>query len=59
VQNVTVQNQCPTDRTDHIGIIYDPVALQDVMAALANNGSVSGPLPQPACPAAVLPVVSG
>ncbi len=59
VQNVTVQNQCPTDRTDHLGIIYDSVALQDVMAALANNGSISGPLPQPACPPAVLPVASG
>jgi hypothetical protein len=59
VQNVTLQNQCPTDRTDHIGVIYDPVALQDVMAALADNGSVADPLPQPTCPTAVLPVVSG
>jgi pimeloyl-ACP methyl ester carboxylesterase len=58
-QNVTLQQQCPGDATDHIGIIYDPVALQDVTSALANNGSVATPLPQPACPAFVPPLVSG
>ena len=59
VQNVTLQNQCPTDLTEHLGIIYDPVALQDVMNALANNGSVAAPLPQPSCPLLVTPLVSG
>jgi hypothetical protein len=59
VQDVTLQSQCPTDLTDHIGIIYDPVALQDVMNALANNGTTATQLPQPSCPAAVLPVLSG
>ena len=59
VQNVTLQDQCPTDATEHLGIIYDPVALQDVMAALANNSSSAVPLPQPSCPLAVLPVISG
>ena len=59
VQNVTLQTQCPSDATDHIGIIYDPVALADVFNALANNGATATPLPQPACPALVLPVFSG
>jgi pimeloyl-ACP methyl ester carboxylesterase len=59
VQNVTLQDQCPTDLTDHLGIIYDPVAVQDVMSALANNTGVAAALPQPSCPPAVAPVVSG
>ena len=59
VQNITLQDQCPTDLTEHVGIIYDPVALQDVINALANNGPTATPLPAPTCPAAVLPVLSG
>jgi hypothetical protein len=59
VQNVTLQRQCPTDLTEHVGIIYDPVALQDVMSALANNGTRASPLTKPSCPAVVLPVLSG
>lgn len=59
VQDVTLQDQCPTDLTDHIGIIYDPVAIQDVVAALANNGHTATPLPGPACPPAVAPLISG
>lgn len=39
VLNIRLQDQCPTDATEHIGIIYDPVALADVEGALANNGS--------------------
>jgi len=62
VLNVRLQDQCPTDATEHIGIIYDPVALADVMNALANNAGV-GPqpleLPEPKCPAFVPPVISG
>lgn len=58
-QNVIVQDQCPTDLTEHVGIIYDPVALQDVMAALANNSATATALPTPSCPAVVAPVVSG
>jgi triacylglycerol esterase/lipase EstA (alpha/beta hydrolase family) len=34
VTNITVQNQCFLDLTDHLGIIYDPVALHDVLNAL-------------------------
>jgi Lipase (class 2) len=63
VLNVRVQDQCAGDQTDHIGIIYDPVAVQDVTAALTNNGTPgSAPLalPAPVCPAApVPPLISG
>ena len=59
VQNVTLQSQCPTDQTEHVGIIYDPVAIQDVMHALANNGTKATALPRPSCPSAVPPVLSG
>ena len=59
VQNVTLQTQCPTDLTEHVGMIYDPVALQDVVNGLANNGGSATPLPQPTCPALVAPLISG
>jgi triacylglycerol esterase/lipase EstA (alpha/beta hydrolase family) len=54
VQNITLQNQCATDYTEHIGIIYDPVALQDVMNALGADS----PTFRPRC-SVVLPVISG
>jgi triacylglycerol esterase/lipase EstA (alpha/beta hydrolase family) len=34
VTNITVQNQCPLDLSDHLEISYDPVALADVLNAL-------------------------
>ena len=34
VTNITVQNQCPLDLSDHLEIAYDPVALTDVLNAL-------------------------
>jgi triacylglycerol esterase/lipase EstA (alpha/beta hydrolase family) len=34
VRNIVVQNQCPVDITEHVGISYDPVALHDVRNAL-------------------------
>ena len=52
VQNITLQNQCGIDYTEHLGIIYDPVALQDVMNALGANS----PTFHPAC-TLVLPVI--
>ena len=58
VLDITLQDQCPTDLTDHVGIIYDPVALQDVMAALADNGPRVEPIPPPVC-SVVPPVLSG
>jgi hypothetical protein len=59
VLNTVLQAQCPTDATDHVGIIYDPVALEDVRNALSNNGVSVGTLPAPSCPPVVLPLVSG
>jgi hypothetical protein len=53
-QNILLQDQCATDFTEHIGIIYDPVALQDVMNALGADN----PGFRPTC-SLVLPVVSG
>jgi triacylglycerol lipase len=38
VTNVVLQNRCPTDLTEHLGIIYDPVALQWVVNALGRDG---------------------
>jgi triacylglycerol esterase/lipase EstA (alpha/beta hydrolase family) len=34
VTNITVQNQCPADQSDHLEIGYDPVALADTLNAL-------------------------
>lgn len=62
VLNIRLQDQCPTDATEHIGIIYDSNALQDVTNALANNAPVRSEalsLPQPHCAAAVPPLISG
>lgn len=54
--DVTLQDRCPTDRSDHVGIIYDPVARQDVMAAPAEDDGALAPLPA-ACP--VVPPLVG
>ncbi len=54
VQNILLQNQCGIDYSDHIGIIYDPVALQDVMNALGSDS----PSFRPWC-SLVLPVIGG
>ena len=55
--NVVLQDRCPDDITDHVGIVYDPVALQWAMNALERpgpadpafvplcGGAVTGPLP--------------
>ncbi len=53
-QNILLQDQCSSDFTEHIGIIYDPVALQDVMNALGPDS----PTFHPTC-SLVLPVLSG
>ncbi|MGZ4695361.1 MAG: esterase/lipase family protein [Acidimicrobiales bacterium] len=54
VRNILVQDHCAIDFTEHIGIIYDPVALQYVMNALGAND----PNFRARC-SLVLPVVSG
>ena len=63
VLNVRLQDQCTNDATDHVGIIYDPVAIQDLLSALANDsppGASPLGLPAPTCPTApVLPLISG
>ena len=54
VRNILLQDHCFIDYTEHIGIIYDPVALQYVMNALGADD----PNFQARC-SLVLPVVSG
>ena len=53
VTNITLQNQCPIDFGDHLAIIYDPVALADVVNALDPAHAT----PPPCVP--VAPVLGG
>jgi triacylglycerol esterase/lipase EstA (alpha/beta hydrolase family) len=46
--NVLLQNRCPLDLTEHLGIIYDPVALQWVENALGRPGPAD-PRFKPSC----------
>ena len=46
--NVTLQDRCPLDLVDHLGIIYDPAALQWVKEALARPGAAD-PAFRPRC----------
>jgi triacylglycerol esterase/lipase EstA (alpha/beta hydrolase family) len=50
VTNITVQDQCAADQTDHLEISYDPVALADMLNAL----DPAHPVPVPCVP--VLPL---
>jgi hypothetical protein len=34
VTDITLQNQCPLDQTDHVEIASDPVAMADMLNAL-------------------------
>jgi pimeloyl-ACP methyl ester carboxylesterase len=43
VTNITLQNQCPLDLTDHLEIAADPVALADVLNALDPAHPVRAP----------------
>jgi triacylglycerol esterase/lipase EstA (alpha/beta hydrolase family) len=52
VQNILLQDQCSIDFTEHLGILYDPIALQDVMNALGVDDQSF----QPSC-SIVLPVL--
>lgn len=47
--NVVVQRKCPADPTEHIGIIYDPIAVQWVENALRRRGKPANPAFQPDC----------
>ena len=46
--NVTLQDRCPLDPVEHIGISYDPVALQWVESALTRKGPADPSL-KPVC----------
>jgi triacylglycerol lipase len=48
ITNVTLQNRCPGDLTDHTGIPLDPVALQWVEDALGRTGPAD-PAFRPRC----------
>jgi triacylglycerol esterase/lipase EstA (alpha/beta hydrolase family) len=43
VTNITVQNQCPLDQSDHLELAADPVALADVLDALDPTDPVPVP----------------
>src|SRR5579863_783384 len=45
VQNITLQNQCSQDASDHVSIAYDSNALQDMVNALGADS----PTFQPVC----------
>jgi pimeloyl-ACP methyl ester carboxylesterase len=49
--NVVLQDRCPDDVVDHVGIVYDPIALQWTLDALARPGPAD-PALQPDCEAA-------
>jgi pimeloyl-ACP methyl ester carboxylesterase len=46
--NVILQDKCPADPTEHVGIIYDPVALEWAVDALERPGAAN-PRFQPDC----------
>jgi triacylglycerol lipase len=48
VTNVLLQDRCPADVTDHIGITYDPVAFQWVLNAVGRPGPAD-PAFEPDC----------
>jgi pimeloyl-ACP methyl ester carboxylesterase len=39
--NVILQDRCPADLTEHVGIIYDPVAIQWTVNALERPGAAN------------------
>ncbi len=39
--NVILQDRCPADPTEHVGIIYDPVAIQWTVNALERPGAAN------------------
>ena len=49
--NVVLQDRCPEDITDHVGIVYDPIALRWALNALGRPGPAD-PAFQPTCSSA-------
>jgi hypothetical protein len=45
VTDITVQNQCPLDQSDHLELADDPVAMADMLNARIRRA----PCPCPAC----------
>jgi triacylglycerol esterase/lipase EstA (alpha/beta hydrolase family) len=43
VTNITVQNQCSLDASDHLEIAYDPIAMADMLNALDPENPVQVP----------------
>jgi hypothetical protein len=41
--DITVQNQCPLDQSDHLELAYDPVAMAEMLNALDPSNPVSVP----------------
>jgi hypothetical protein len=37
VQNILLQTQCAMDFSEHLGILYDPIAQRDVLNALGAD----------------------
>ena len=50
--NVVLQDRCPEDVTDHVGIVYDPIALEWTLNALGRPGPAD-PGFQPTCSGAL------
>jgi pimeloyl-ACP methyl ester carboxylesterase len=46
--NVVLQDRCPEDITEHVGIVYDPIALQWTLDALGRSGPAD-PAFRPTC----------
>ena len=52
VENITLQDQCRKDASDHLSIVYDSNTLQDMLNALGTNN----PKFRPSC-APVKPLI--
>jgi triacylglycerol esterase/lipase EstA (alpha/beta hydrolase family) len=50
VQNIVLQDQCAVDQSDHISIVYDSNAIQDVLNALGPDSSNFQPTCAPVAP---------
>ena len=53
--NVVLQDRCPGDITEHVGIVYDPIALQWTLNALGRDGPAD-PAFEPQCAGAATQV---
>lgn len=53
VTNILLQDRCPSDLTDHVAIIFDPVAIEWMLNALGRPGSAD-PAFRPDCSGAAL-----